>query len=87
MPRLLCVLTLLLIPQATPSPGKLAFDDLPPALRVQASEVQAAWDPVSAECLRCFTRSLRCTRRPDTGQEAYAALKAMASQHAGLDRA
>ncbi|HZE28202.1 MAG TPA: hypothetical protein VE083_12470 [Terriglobales bacterium] len=84
MPRLLCVLTLLLIPQATPSPGKLAFDDLPPALRVQASEVQAAWDqyPQNA-CVLYQVAALYA--QAGHRQEAYAALKAMASQHAGLD--
>jgi sugar lactone lactonase YvrE len=82
MPRVLCLLACFLLAQATDQ--KLPIADLPPAVRGEAAEVQAAWDryPDNASVLYQVAALYAQAAHK---QEALAALRAMASKHAGLD--
>jgi sugar lactone lactonase YvrE len=84
MRQLLHLVALILAAQTTPLPGKLPLDDLPPALRAQAADVQAAWDryPENACVLYYVAEMYAQAGHP---HEALATLRFMADKHAGLD--
>jgi sugar lactone lactonase YvrE len=82
MSRLRGFIPFLLLLQTTP--GRLPINDLPPALRAEATDIQGAWDkyPENA-CVLYQVAALYA--RAGHKQEALAILRTMASKHAGLD--
>ncbi len=84
MSRFLCLVVVLLALQSKHSPNKLPVDDMPPALRTEAAEVQLAWEKYPENpCVLYQVAALYC----QTGhkQEALAALRVMLDKHSGLD--
>jgi len=84
MPRVLLLLALVLTSQTTPNPRKLPIDKLPPTLRTQAAQVQAAWDQYPDNACVLYQVAALYARSGDK-QKALATLKDMADKHAGLD--
>jgi sugar lactone lactonase YvrE len=75
---------MLLVTQAASLPNRLPIDDLPPALRAQAAEVQGAWDKYPENpCVLYQVAALYS--QAGHNQEALATLRVMLDKHSGVD--
>jgi sugar lactone lactonase YvrE len=84
MPRTLFLVALVLMSQTIPKSGKLPVDQLPPDLRAQAKEVQAAWNQYPDNACVLYQVAALYAKSGDK-KGALASLRDMADRHAGLD--